>query len=78
MERTFHGHPAIKDVAVHSVPSEMGEDEVKVTAVLQSDTQLDELQLCEWSRGGVSRTSPSPRYIEFPRRPARAILSAGC
>jgi carnitine-CoA ligase len=77
MERTFHAHPAIKDVAVHSVPSEMGEDEVKVTAVLQPDTQLDERELCEWCAERVPYFA-IPRYIEFrddlPRNPVGRVL----
>jgi carnitine-CoA ligase len=77
MERTFHGHPAIKDVAVHSVPSEMGEDEVKVTAVLQPDARLDAAELCEWCAERVPYFA-IPRYIEFrddlPRNPVGRVL----
>jgi crotonobetaine/carnitine-CoA ligase len=42
MERTFVAHPAIKDVAVHAVPSNQGEDDVKVTAVLQEGATVTE------------------------------------
>jgi carnitine-CoA ligase len=77
MERTFHAHPAIKDVAVHSVRSEMGEDEVKVTAVLQPDAKLDPTGLCEWSAARVPYFA-IPRYIEFrddlPRNPVGRVL----
>ena len=77
MERTFHGHPAIKDVAVHSVPSEQGEDEVKVTAVLQPDTSVTEEELCAWSVDRVPYFAV-PRYIEFrddlPRNPVGRVL----
>ena len=77
MERTFHGHPAIKDVAVHSVPSEQGEDEVKVTVVLQSDAQVSEEELCAWSVERVPYFAV-PRYIEFrddlPRNPVGRVL----
>ena len=37
MEKVLFGHAAIKDVAVHAVPSPLGEDDVKVTVVLQDD-----------------------------------------
>ena len=77
MERTFHGHPAIKDVAVHSVPSDVGEDDVKVTAVLQPDVLLDEAALCNWCADRVPYFA-IPRYIEFrddlPRNPVGRVL----
>jgi carnitine-CoA ligase len=77
MERTFHGHPAIKDVAVHSVPSDVGEDDVKVTAVLQPDAPLDEAELCRWCAERVPYFA-IPRYIEFrddlPRNPVGRVL----
>ena len=77
MERTFHGHPAIKDVAVHSVPSDVGEDDVKITAVLQSDIALSPEELCQWSVDKVPYFA-LPRYIEFrldlPRNPVGRVL----
>jgi crotonobetaine/carnitine-CoA ligase len=77
MERTYHGHPAIKDVAVHSVASDIGEDEVKVTAVLQPDSGITEVELCEWSVDRVPYFAV-PRYIEFrddlPRNPVGRVL----
>jgi crotonobetaine/carnitine-CoA ligase len=77
MERTLHGHAAIKDVAVHSVPSEVGEDDVKVTAVLQPDEQISEEELCRWSAERVPYFA-IPRYIEFrddlPRNPVGRVL----
>jgi carnitine-CoA ligase len=77
MERTLHGHPAIKDVAVHSVPSEIGEDEVKVTAVLQPDVELGAADLCKWCAERVPYFA-IPRYIEFredlPRNPVGRVL----
>jgi crotonobetaine/carnitine-CoA ligase len=77
MERVFHGHPAIKDVAVHSVPSDVSEDDVKVTAVLQPDETLTEEQLCAWAVDKVPYFAV-PRYIEFrddlPRNPVGRVL----
>jgi len=77
MEKTFYGHPAIKDVAVHSVPSEIGEDDVKVTAVLQPDATLTEEELCRWAVDKVPYFAV-PRYIEFradlPRNPVGRVL----
>jgi crotonobetaine/carnitine-CoA ligase len=77
MERTYHSHPAIVDVAVHSVPSEVGEDDVKVTAVLQSGETLTPEELCAWSVDKVPYFAV-PRYIEFradlPRNPVGRVL----
>jgi crotonobetaine/carnitine-CoA ligase len=77
MEKTFIGHPDIRDVAVHAVPSEQGEDEVKVTAVLQDGSTLTEEQLCEWCVDKVPYFAV-PRFIEFredlPRNPVGRVL----
>jgi len=77
MERTYHGHEGIKDVAVHSVASDVNEDEVKVTAVLQSGATVTEAELCEWSVERVPYFAV-PRYIEFrddlPRNPVGRVL----
>lgn len=77
MERTFLAHEAIKDVAVHAVPSEQGEDDVKVTAVLQEDATLEAEELCRWAVDRVPYFA-IPRYIEFradlPRNPVGRVL----
>jgi crotonobetaine/carnitine-CoA ligase len=77
MEKTFFGHPAIKDVAVHAAPSDMGEDEVKVTAVLQPGAELSAEELCRWAAERVPYFA-IPRYIEFrddlPRNPVGRVL----
>jgi crotonobetaine/carnitine-CoA ligase len=77
MEKTFHGHAAILDVAVHAVPSEMGEDEVKVTCVLQPGSELSAEELCRWAAERVPYFA-IPRYIEFrddlPRNPVGRVL----
>ncbi len=72
MEKTFLGHPAIAEVAVHAVPSEVSEDDVKVTAVLKEGATLGEEELCRWAIERVPFYAV-PRYIEFrdtlPRNP---------
>ncbi len=77
MERTFIAHEAIKDVAVHAVASDQGEDDVKVTAVLQPGTTVTEEELCRWSVDQVPYFAV-PRYIEFradlPRNPVGRVL----
>ena len=77
LEQTFLEHEAIKEVAVHSVPSEFTEDDVKVTAVLHEGTTLDEETLCRWA---VERLPyfAVPAYIEFckdlPKNPVGRVL----
>jgi crotonobetaine/carnitine-CoA ligase len=77
MEAIFAEHPDIRDVAVHAVPSELGEDEIKVTAVLKAGTSLTEESLCRWSVDRVPYFAV-PRFIEFrevlPRNPVGRLL----
>lgn len=77
MESTFLSHRAVRDVAVHAVFSELGEDDVKVTAVLTEGAELTEAALCEWAIARVPYFAV-PRYIEFrqdlPRNPTGKVL----
>ncbi|MGW1062775.1 AMP-binding protein [Micromonospora rubida] len=77
MEAIFGAHPDIVVVAVHAVPSELNEDEVKVTAVRVEGSSLTASELHEWSVGRVPRYA-MPRYIEFrtelPRNPVGRVL----
>ena len=77
MEKVLFGHTAIRDVAVHAVPSPIGEDDVKVTVVLQDGATVTEEELCRW----VAERVPFfaiPRYVEFradlPRNPVGRVL----
>ena len=77
MEKTLFGHSALRDVAVHAVPSELGEDDVKITVVLQAGVQLTEEELCRWMAERVPYFA-IPRYVEFrddlPRNPVGRVL----
>jgi len=64
LESTFKAHPAIAEVAVHAVPSPLGEDDVKVTAVLKQGAALAEEELCRWAIERVPYFAV-PRFIEF-------------
>ncbi|WP_329780480.1 AMP-binding protein [[Mycobacterium] nativiensis] len=64
VEVTYMGHPDITEVAVHAVPSEVTEDDVKVTAVLRPESELTPAELFEWSKDRVPYFA-LPRYIEF-------------
>lgn len=76
LEKTFFHHEGIKDVAVHSVLSDIGEDDVKVTAVLREGVTLTEVELCTWAVNRLPYFA-MPRYIEFrgdlPRTPTGRV-----
>ncbi len=76
MEKTFFAHPAIKDVAVHAAPSEMGEDEVKVTARAAARRRARRRGALPLGRraGAVLR---DPALHRVPRRPAPQPGRAG-
>jgi crotonobetaine/carnitine-CoA ligase len=64
MESTFNQHPDIAEAAIHAVPSEFMEDDVKATVILQPGAKLTEAELLEWARPQVPRFA-LPRYVEF-------------
>jgi crotonobetaine/carnitine-CoA ligase len=64
VEAVFRRHPAIAEVAVHAVPSPLGEDDVKVTAVLRAGAEASEPELYEWAAPQLPRYA-APSYIEF-------------
>ncbi|RWA19656.1 AMP-binding protein [Mycolicibacterium elephantis] len=64
LEATFLAHDDIVAVAVHAVPSELTEDDVKVTAVLRQGARLTPDELFEWCKERVPYFA-LPRYIEF-------------
>lgn len=77
VENTFRHHTAIEEVAAHAVPSELGEDELKVSIVLRSGHRLTEEELFLWSTERLPYFA-TPRYIEFrtslPRSPVGRVL----
>ncbi|WP_242153576.1 AMP-binding protein [Sphingomonas sp. BAUL-RG-20F-R05-02] len=77
MESALLLHPDIAEVAVHAVPSNVGEDDLKVTARLKPDATLKEEALCRWLIERVPSYAV-PRYIEFretlPTNPQGRVL----
>jgi crotonobetaine/carnitine-CoA ligase len=74
MEQAIIGHPSLREVAVHAVPSEVTEDDVKLTAVLVDGAVLDEAELFEWLKDRIPYFA-LPRYIEF--RAALPVSAVG-
>lgn len=77
MEAAFARHPALAEVAVHAVPSDKGEDDVKVTAMLRPEMTLSPEDLFRWAIDAVPYYA-LPRYIEFrdslPKNPQGRVL----
>lgn len=77
VESVLMSHGALADVAVHAVPSDLTEDDLKVTATLKDGTVLSEEELFRWCVGQLPYFAV-PRYIEFrdslPRSPVGRVL----
>lgn len=74
LEGTFRGHPAVADIAIHSVPSKLvSEDEIKATIILREELSATEEELCRWSIEQLPYFAV-PRYIEFRKElPRNAV-----
>jgi len=77
VESVLMSHGGLVDVAVHAVPSELTEDDLKVTATLKEGADLQPEDLFHWC---VERLPyfVLPRYVEFrqdlPRSPVGRVL----
>jgi crotonobetaine/carnitine-CoA ligase len=77
VENVLVKHAEIADVVVHAVPSDLTEDDLKITAVLVTDSSLTEEQLFRWCVDELPYFA-LPSYIEFrdelPRSPVGRVL----
>jgi crotonobetaine/carnitine-CoA ligase len=77
VERILGQHTGVAEVAVHAVPSELAEDEVKATIVPSPDNLLTEEELYLWAADQLPHFA-TPRYIEFrpelPKNPVGRVL----
>jgi crotonobetaine/carnitine-CoA ligase len=64
LEQAICTHPAIANVAVHAVPSEMSEDDIKACVVLAPGETVEPKELFEFFRTALPYYAV-PRYIEF-------------
>ena len=76
VERILMGHGGLADVVVHAVPSEMGEDDLKITATLQAGSTVNEADLFRFCVAELPYFA-LPRYIEFRARTAPQPGRAG-
>lgn len=64
IENVLNQHPLILDSAAHAVPSEVGEDDIKVVLVLQPGASLEPAELLDFCAGQMAYYAV-PRYVEF-------------
>jgi crotonobetaine/carnitine-CoA ligase len=77
VERILMAQGALADVAVHAVPSDLTEDDLKVTATVKEGASITEEALFRWCIDELPYFA-LPRYIEFraelPRSPVGRVL----
>lgn len=76
VERVIAEHPDIEETALIGVPSDLGEDELKLFVRVKDQKTLDPLALIQWSETRLPYYQ-IPRYIafidEFPKTPTQRI-----
>jgi crotonobetaine/carnitine-CoA ligase len=77
VESILMAHGALADVVVHAVPSDLTEDDLKITATRKEGATVTEEELFRWSLDQLPYFAV-PRYIEFraemPRSPVGRVL----
>jgi carnitine-CoA ligase len=63
LERAILAHPRISAVAVHAVPSELSEDDIKVCIVAEPEARLEPGELFEFFKRDLPYYAV-PRYVE--------------
>ena len=64
IESVVNQHPDVLESAVYAVPSELGEDEVKVEVALKPGVSLAPEELLDFCQGKMAHYAV-PRYVEF-------------
>jgi len=76
VESVFAQHDAVSEVALVGVPSELGEDELKLFVRLREGASIAPLELIRWCSGKLPYFQ-IPRYVEFidafPKTPTQRI-----
>ncbi len=64
VEQAIQKHPAVLEVAVYAVPSELAEDEVMASVSLVDGKTIKEIELIDFIRENLPKFA-MPRYIKF-------------
>jgi len=64
LEQLVLSHPQVTQCAALGVPSELGEEDVKIVIVRDAQSRLEAAELHRWCRDKLARLMV-PRYIEF-------------
>jgi crotonobetaine/carnitine-CoA ligase len=64
IETVINQHPSVLESAAYAVPSDLGEDEVKIAVVLKPDVKLAPEKLIEYCRDRMAYYAV-PRFIEI-------------
>lgn len=64
VERIVNAHPAVLESAAVGVPSDLGEEDVKICVVLRPGVELDPLELVRWCEPRMAYFMV-PRYVEI-------------
>lgn len=76
VERTVNAHPKVAESAAIAIPSELGEDEVKVCVVLKKGEKLTPEELISWCEERMPYFI-IPRFVEFmeslPKTPTERV-----
>jgi len=80
VEHAIMGHPAVEDVAVYAVPSEMSEDEIMAAVKLVEGKSLTAAELRSFLADRLAKYA-IPRYIrfvsDFPKTTSRVLEQEG-
>jgi crotonobetaine/carnitine-CoA ligase len=64
VETVVNQHPSVRESAAHAVPSELGEDDVKVVVVLEPGQVIDPASIVRFCQGRMADYAV-PRYVDF-------------
>lgn len=64
VENVVNQHPSVYDSAAHAVPSDVGEDDIKIVVVLRAAATLDPADLLDFCSERMAYYAV-PRYVEF-------------
>ena len=64
IETVVNQHPSVRESAAHAVPSELGEDDVKVVVVLETGQVIDPAGIVRFCQGRMADYAV-PRYVDF-------------